>query len=315
MKSNWTLESMGSQHGKRVLITGANAGIGYQTALEFARRGASVILACRHQQRGEEALDRIRAAVPGALAELSTLDLASLSSVREAAQRELAQEQPLHLLINNAGVMAPPRRLQTEDGFELQLGTNVLGHFLLTALLLPALERAPQARVITVASIAHKRGRICFEDLQSASDYQPRPSYAQSKLANLLLALELERRLRRLGSTVCSVACHPGVAATQLFRTGDYNALQKAIRLLVTYAIGLFLNSERQGALPTLFASVSEQAQGGGYYGPQGYLEMRGGDVGPAWISDQAQDPETARRLWSACEELLGIRFLEEVAG
>lgn len=310
MKEQWTTGQMGSQHGKRVLVTGSNSGIGFVTALEFARRGATVVIACRDQARGEQAMDGIRRAAPGAMLELLPLDLGSLVSVRAAAQRELDGDQPLHLLINNAGVMAPPQRLETADGFELQFGTNVLGHFLLTALLFPLLERADDARIVTLASIAHKRGRLRFEDLQWTSGYDPGSSYAQSKLANLMLALELDRRLRAAGSTVASVACHPGVANTRLFVTGDYGPLERVVRWLATYAIGLFLNSQRQGALPTLFAATSEQAVGGGYYGPQGFREMRGGDVGPARISPQAHDPEAAARLWLICEELCGFPFL-----
>lgn len=310
MSYDWTLGQIGSQSGKRVLVTGANSGIGYHTALELARRGASVVMACRDLRRGEAALAQLRKAVPGALAELQLLDLSSLSSVREAAQRELAGGMPLHLLINNAGVMAPPKRVQTLDGFELQFATNVLGHFLLTALLKPALEKTGSGRVVTVASIAHKRGQIRFEDLQFAKVYDPMASYAQSKLANLLFAFELERRLRKAGSTITSVACHPGVAGTKLFLTGDYGFLEKTIRTVASYLIGLLLNSEIQGALPTLFAATSDNAVGAGYYGPQGFREMRGGNVGQAQIRPQAQDEAVATQLWSVCEELTGTRFL-----
>lgn len=299
---------MANLHQQRVLITGANVGIGYQAALQLARQGANVVMACRDRERGEAALSRLRRAVPGALAELTLLDLSSLQSVREAAKRELEVDQPLRVLINNAGVMAPPKRLTTSEGFELQFGTNVLGHFLLTALLLPALEKAGNARVVTVASIAHKRGRIRFEDLQWESNYDPMASYAQSKLANLMLALEMERRLRERGSTITSVACHPGVAATRLFVTGEYSALEKAIRVLLTYVIGLFLNSEAAGAEPTLFAATSEQAVGGGYYGPRGFREMRGA-VGAAQIRPQARDQDSAGRLWEICEQLTGQPF------
>jgi NAD(P)-dependent dehydrogenase (short-subunit alcohol dehydrogenase family) len=297
-------------HNQRFLITGANVGIGYQAALQLAKQGATVVMACRDRGRGEAALARLRKIVPGALAELSLLDLSSLQSVREAAQRELESGQPLQVLINNAGVMTPPKRLSTVEGYELQFGTNVLGHFLLTALLMPSLENTPGARVVTVASIAHKRGQIRFDDLQWEESYDPAASYAQSKLANLMLALEMERRLRDAGSTVSSVACHPGVASTRLFVTGDYGWLERAIRVVVTYAIGVFLNNEAQGALPTLFAATSDQAVGGGYYGPQGYREMRGGDVGEAQVIPQARQQEAASRLWEICEQLTGVRFL-----
>lgn len=309
MRVDWSLQKVGPQQGKRILITGANSGIGYHTALELARRGAHVILASRDQSRGEDALARLRKAVPGALAEVLSLDLASLSSVRAAAERELSCDQPLHLLINNAGVMAPPRRLESVDGLELQFATNVLGHFLLTALLLPRLEMAGGARVVTVASIAHKRGKLQFDDLQWKKGYDPGACYAQSKLANLTLALELERRLRASGSSALSVACHPGVAKTNLFTTGDYSSLERTLRVIATFAIGLALNSDAQGALPTIFAATSETARGGGYYGPQGLWEARGGDVGPAEIRAQAKDIEAAARLWEACEELSGAHL------
>jgi NAD(P)-dependent dehydrogenase (short-subunit alcohol dehydrogenase family) len=268
-------------------------------------------MACRDLTRGTEALERLRQAVPGALAELLLLDLASLSSVRAAAEQELASGLPLDVLINNAGVMAPPKRLQTVDGLELQFGTNVVGHFLLTALLMPSLGKASSARVVTVASIAHKRGRIQFDDLQSQIDYDPMVSYAQSKLANLMFSLELERRLREVDSKVASIACHPGVAATNLFRTGDFGFFERIIRIVASYAIGLFLNSESQGALPTLFAATSALAHGGGYYGPQGFREMRGGDVGPARVQDQAKDLVASAQLWCACEALSGVRLLD----
>lgn len=296
--------------GKRILITGANSGIGYHAALELAKQGATVVMACRDQTRGEKALARLRNSVPGALAELALLDLSDLESVRQAAESELATEQPLDILINNAGVMAPPKRLLTKDGFELQFGTNVLGHFLLTALLYPSLQQATSPRVVTVASIAHKRGQIQFEDLQFEKDYDPMVSYAQSKLANLILALELERRFRKSESNITSVACHPGVASTNLFLTGDYGFIEKAIRTLASYIIGLFLNSSPQGALPTLFAATSPEAQGGGYYGPQGYREMRGGDVGEARVKSRAKDTDVAKRLWKVCEDLTGTDFL-----
>jgi NAD(P)-dependent dehydrogenase (short-subunit alcohol dehydrogenase family) len=308
MKYNWTLNNIGLQRGKRIFITGANSGIGFHASVELARRGATVVMACRSLQRGEEAVDKLRQTVPGADVELTQLDLASLSSVRRAAEIELEKRLPLHVLINNAGVMAPPERLETADGFELQFGTNVLGHFLLTQKLMPQLEKADAARVVNVASIAHKRGQVQFDDLQSKVKYDPMRSYAQSKLANLLFTFELQRRLA--DSSVISLACHPGVASTNLFLTGDYGFLERLIRTIASYAIGLFLNSEIQGAFPTLYAATAELAEGGGYYGPQGFKEMRGGDVGEAQVRPQARSLEDAQRLWEVCEELTGVKFL-----
>ncbi|SDR33871.1 NAD(P)-dependent dehydrogenase, short-chain alcohol dehydrogenase family [Paraburkholderia fungorum] len=312
MKVTWTPADIPSLNGKRILITGANSGIGYHAALVLAQKGAHVILACRDSRRAETALTRLKTTAPEASAEVSSLDLASLESIREFARRELAEQRPLHMLINNAGVMAPPKRLETADGFELQFGTNVLGHFALTGLLMPLLERAAVSeppRVVTVASIAHKRGRLDFDDLQSTRRYSPMQSYQQSKLANLMFALELDRRLRANGSRVMSVAVHPGVANTNLFRAGERSALDSAMRAVASHLIGAFLNSDDAGALPTLYAATSPNVAGGGYYGPTGWMEMRGDHVGDAAIAQQAQDVESARRLWDVCETLTGVKF------
>jgi len=300
--------------GKRVLITGANSGIGYHTALKLARKGAHVMLACRDRQRGEDALDRLQADSPGTGAELVILDLASLASVRNFAANEVAQKRPLHLLINNAGVMAPPQRLETADGFELQFGTNVLGHFALTAMLMPALELAAiespdRPRIVTVASIAHKRGRINFDDLQSTKNYSPRDAYQQSKLANLLFTFELDRRLRAANSQIMSVAAHPGVANTNIFQAGNFPPMERAIRNVIGHAIGILLNTDSEGALPTLYAATSKEAEDGGYYGPQGLAETRGHVVAPAKVASQARDTASAARLWQVSEQLTGVQF------
>ncbi len=318
MSNQWTEANMPDQTGRRAIITGANSGIGFPAALELARRGADVVIASRDAARGQTAVARIRQTVPQASVSFSELDLASLASVRVFAERELARSVPLDLLINNAGVMAPPRRLETRDGFELQFGTNVLGHFALTAFLLPALERAAAStskqnpRVVTIASIAHKRGAIRFTDLQYHGGYSPMKAYGQSKLAGLMLAFELDRRLRGGGNTtsrILSVAAHPGVANTNLFQVGNYGRAQAAVRRLAGHAIGLFLNSDVEGALPTLFAATAPEAKSGGYYGPQGLGEMRGGDVGPAKIAEQARDTTAAARLWKICEDLTGTHM------
>jgi len=316
--SGWTVASMPSQAGRRALITGANSGIGYHAALELARKGAHVLLACRDKAKGDAALERLRAEVPAASAEVVVLDLASLESVCAFGAAELSLSEPLDLLINNAGVMAPKRRLETKDGFEIQFGTNVLGHFVLTGLLLPALVRAavnhPQRpRVVTLSSIAHKQGRLNFDDLQSAKSYGPMVAYRQSKLADLMLAFELGRRLRTAVppiSGVMSVAAHPGVANTNLFQVGEFSAAERVVRRGFGVAIGALLNSEAEGAVPTLFAATSPDVVDGGYYGPQGFQEMRGGDVGLAKVAPQALDQAAAARLWSECERLSGISLL-----
>jgi NAD(P)-dependent dehydrogenase (short-subunit alcohol dehydrogenase family) len=306
---------MPSQMGWRALVTGANSGIGFYAALELARKGAHVLLGARDRVKGEAAAARIRAEVRDAKVELVVLDLASLASVRAVAEVELARGEGLDLLINNAGVMAPKLREVTADDFEMQFGVNVLGHFALTALLLPALERAathsePAPRVVTIASIAHKRGRIDFDNLQAERRYDAMAAYRQSKLADLMFALELDRRLGAAGSRVISVAAHPGVAHTPLFLRTEHKGVERVVRKGMGVAIRLFLNSAAQGAVPTLFAATAPEAESGGYYGPQGYEEMRGGDVGAAIISAQAQDRGIAARLWSECEGLAGVKML-----
>jgi NAD(P)-dependent dehydrogenase (short-subunit alcohol dehydrogenase family) len=313
----WTVDQIPSQAGRRVLITGANSGIGYYAASELARKGAYVLLGCRDKGRGEAALERLRAAVPSASAEVVLLDLASLASVHAFAEAERALGLPLDLLINNAGVMAPKKRLETKDGFELQFGTNVLGHFALTALLFPVLLRAATSaahrpRVVTLASIAHKQGQLDFDDLQSKKNYSPMGAYRQSKLADLMFAFELDRRLRATGGNaaqVMSVAAHPGIANTNLFLVGEFAAIERLMRRWAAVVIGALLNSEAEGAVPTLFAATAEEAVSGGYYGPQGFQETRGGDAGVAKVAGRALDRAAAARLWSECEDLSGVSF------
>jgi NAD(P)-dependent dehydrogenase (short-subunit alcohol dehydrogenase family) len=315
MNKQWTAADVPTLAGKRVLITGANSGIGYHAALKMARKGAHIVLVCRDRQRGETALDRLREDAPGSHTELAVLDLASLAAVHQFAAQELAHRRPLHILINNAGVMAPPRRLETADGFELQFGTNVLGHFALTALLMPALQQAAdesseRPRIVTIASIAHKRGHLDFDDLQSTRSYSPMKAYQQSKLADLVFTLELDRRLRATKSRIMSVAAHPGVANTNLFLKGDHSALVRTLREPLGHAIGILLNTDSEGALPTLYAATATDAQEGGYYGPQGFFEMRGEEIGSARVSIEARAVASGTRLWQACEELTGIKFL-----
>jgi NAD(P)-dependent dehydrogenase (short-subunit alcohol dehydrogenase family) len=308
MGKQWSIDDIAPQGGRRVIITGANSGIGYHTAAVLAQRGAEIVLACRDRPRGEAALARLNRLVPAARVQLELLDLASLASVREFAARQTASGKPLDILINNAGVYAPPRRAETVDGFELQFGTNVLGHFALTLLLLPLLNQTATAaterpRVVTIASIAHKTGRIDFDDLQSTRRYRPMVSYRQSKLADLMFAFELDRRLRAAGSRVMSVAAHPGVSNTNLFRD-DRTALSRTVRGLAGSFIGTFLNTDFDGALPTLYAATSPDVVGGGYYGPLGLFEARGTQVGPAKVAPQARNDADAQRLWQVCETL-----------
>lgn len=276
-----------------------------------------MVLASRNPGKAEAAMARIHAEVPTARLELLPLDLASLSSVRTAANHELAWNTPLDLLINNAGVMAPRTRQETEDGFELQFATNVLGHFALTAMLLPALIRAatlsPKApRVVTIASIAHKRGQIRLDNLQSERSYRPMEAYAQTKLADLMFALELERRLQASPTPISrieSIAAHPGVANTSLFQA-EHSVIPGPVRPLLGWLIGRFLNSDAAGALPTLYAATSPDAKPGGYYGPQGFREMSGTRVDEAFVARQATDQSVAKGLWSVCEHATGLHLL-----
>ncbi len=304
--NGWTLERMGSQAGKRIFITGANSGVGYAAAVELARRGAVVVLACRNAERGAAALTRLKADAPGPdsaadRAELVELDLASLASVRRVAEAELARGLALDVLVNNAGVMAPPKREETKDGFEIQFGTNVLGHFALTCLLVPALRRATTAaRVVTLSSIAHKRAKIDFDDLQATKKYSPMGAYQQSKLGDLMFAFELERRFRAGKMGMLSIPVHPGVAESNLFKSAP--SFFPAI-------VRTFLNTQLDGAIPTLFAATSPEAKGGVYYGSQGLMEMRGGDVGEAVVAPQGRDEAVQRRLWLVCEELTGVEL------
>ncbi|WP_260706667.1 oxidoreductase [Edaphobacter flagellatus] len=311
--SDWTPEQIPSLRGRRFVITGANTGIGYHAALKLARREADLVLACRDPRKGEAALGRLMNEAPGANAELAILDLASLDSVRRFAAEELAKQRPLHVLINNAGVMALPQRLETTDGFEMQFGTNVLGHFALTGLLLPAMERSSTignpSRVVTIASIAHKRTHLRLDDLQSMQSYSPMRVYQQTKLADLMFSFELSRRLRAEGSSVMSVAAHPGVAATDLFRTENRSGFVKTLRSVIGEAISIFLNTDAEGALPTLYAATAADVVDGGYYGPQGFEEMRGETVGPAKVAPQALDKSAAARLWELCEGWTGVCF------
>jgi NAD(P)-dependent dehydrogenase (short-subunit alcohol dehydrogenase family) len=302
---------MPPQTGKLAYITGANSGIGYHTALELARAGSAVILACRDRAKAGAARTRILAAVPAAEIDIADLDLASLESVRSAAQGFLGSGRRLDLLINNAGIMALPERRTTPEGFELQLGTNHFGHFALTGLLLPALLRGGSAdqpaRIVTVSSIAHRGATMDFADLQWERGYKPMPAYRRTKLANLLFGFELERRLRRAEAPAISVVVHPGVSNTNLFAAGPGSGRGLAAKLTPPF-VALIAQSDAQGAWPTLYAATMPQIEGGHYYGPDGFRQMRGY---PAEVRAEAQayDEALASRLWEVSEQLTGMRY------
>jgi len=300
-----------SQQGRLAVITGATGGLGYETALALAGAGAEVVLTGRNAEKGEAALKLIRAAQPRAKIRYADLDLASLASVGAFAARFSAGHDALDLLINNAGVMAPPTRHVTQDGFELQFGTNYLGHFALTAQLLPLLRRGRQARVVNVSSGAHRmRAAIHFDDLQWERRYRSWQAYAQSKLAMLMFAFELQRRSDAAGWGLMSNAAHPGYARTGLQSAGPGLGRQgPSLVARLSEMVGPFASqSAAAGALPTLFAATSPGARPAGYYGPQGFVEMKG-PVGAAIIGKKAQDTAAATRLWGVSEQLTGSRW------
>ena len=303
--SKWTPRQIPSQQGRLAIVTGANSGIGYQTAKYLARAGATVILACRHRERGETARALIVAGQPAAKVEMRVLDVADLDSVRRFAAEFLSEDRPLDLLINNAGVMAIPERRTTPQGFEMQFGTNHLGHFALTGLLLPALLRQPESRVVTVASIAHKGGRLNFDDLNAERSYDPRGAYQQSKLANLVCGLEFDRRLRAHAAKTASVIAHPGVAVTNIVSNGMGTGLKGRI---VNALLPFVAQSDDRGSWPLVYAATSPDAHGGGYYGPDGIAEIKGAptEVKP---KPHALDPATGKRLWEVSEELTGVHY------
>jgi NAD(P)-dependent dehydrogenase (short-subunit alcohol dehydrogenase family) len=303
MADRWEADRIPDQTGRIAIVTGANSGLGLVTARELARKGALVVLACRNMDKGRTAHAEVAAAAKGAEPELEELDLASLSSVRSFAQRFGDAHNGLDLLINNAGVMAAPRR-HTADGFELHIGTNHLGHFALTNLLLPLMEGRRDARVVTLSSNAHKTVRgISFDNLNGDRRYFRWNAYGQSKLANLLFALELDRRLGAKGSTVKSLAAHPGYAATNL----QAAAAPLVDRLVMKVGNAVVAQNDEMGALSVLYAATEPGLEGGTYIGPDGIAEQRGH---PKVVSPNrvARNPQTARRLWDVSEELTAAR-------
>lgn len=308
--TEWTTADLPSLSGKTVVVTGATGGLGYETAMALAGAGAIVILTGRDDAKGLRAIEGICERFPDALIAYEHLDLASLSCVADFARRFAADNERLDLLVNNAGVMALPKRQQTEDGFEMQLGTNYLGHYALTARLLPQLRRAGAPRIVNLSSLAHRSGAINFDDLQGKHSYRPWRAYCQSKLAMLMFALELQRRSLAAGWGLTSVAAHPGYARTDLIANGPgANTVQGRVGRLLQPWIS---QSAAEGALPTLFAATSPDAEPGGYYGPNGFYELKG-SPGPARIMPQARDLAAAAMLWDASATLTGVSF-EEIA-
>ncbi|MGD1934823.1 MAG: oxidoreductase [Candidatus Phaeomarinobacter sp.] len=293
----WNAKNVPDQSGKHIIVTGSNSGIGFEAAKVLASKGAHVTLACRNADKAKEAQVKIKKAHKDATVETGSLDLASLKSIAAFAAAYRKKHGKLDILINNAGVMVPPYG-KTEDGFELQIGCNHLGHFALTAQLIDLVNAAPEGRVVSVASQAHRAGKINFDDLHWEKGYQQWPAYGQSKLANLLFTYELDRNLADAGHSTRAVAAHPGYSATNLQRTMTAGAIGNA----------LFAQSQKAGALPTLRAATDPDAESGSYWGPNGIMEMRGSPV-KVKSNRRSQDKRVARRLWDVSEELTGQTF------
>jgi len=306
-KQAWTSDDMPDLSGRTIIITGANSGIGYEAALAFARKGADVILACRDVGKARTAAAQISASVSGATPVVMELDLANLASVHRFSAAFHEQHETLHVLSNNAGVMAIPYR-QTADGFEMQFGTNHLGHFALTGLLLDRLLATEAARVVTVASGMHRLGTIRFDDLQLRNGYRKWLAYGQSKLANLLFTFELNRRVVAASAKLISVACHPGYSATNLQYVGPKMSGSQIMKYLFDINNRLFAQSAAMGALPTEYAAVAPDVHGGDYYGPNGIAELWGYPVAVG-CSAAARDPATASRLWEVSEQLTKVHY------
>lgn len=295
MSSKWTTANIPDQSGKVAIVTGANSGIGYETAKALAAKGATVIMACRNLEKAHAAADKIKRDVPGAKLDIIQLDLADLAAVREFAAQFQARYDQLNLLINNAGIMFPPFT-ETKDGFEVQFGANHLGHFALTGLLLDTLLVTSGARVVNVSSMAHRMGKIDFDNLNAEKGYNPSAAYAQSKLANLLFSLELNRQFEAHGLDLMAVSAHPGWTATNL---------QRGLMATATRIVG---QSAPMGALPTLRAATDPNVRPNEYYGPARFVEVRGYPKKVGTIA-AAQDVALAQKLWHVSEEMTGVRY------
>jgi NAD(P)-dependent dehydrogenase (short-subunit alcohol dehydrogenase family) len=307
VRTPWTTSNIPSQRGRTAVVTGTG-GLGLVTALELARAGASVVIAGRNPDKGANAVAQVRAAIAGAKLSFLRLDLCSLASVRRFCD-ELAQaHRSVDMLINNAGVMAIPNRRLTEDGFEVQFGGNYLGHFALTGGLLPLLRAAEHPRVVCLSSLAHKSGRIRFKDPQWASKYQPWGAYSQSKLAMLMFALELQRRSDAAGWGLLSTAAHPGFARTELAANSSDGMGRLFLERFADTVAPYFSQSAEDGALPSLFAATAQEAEPAGYYGPSGFLELKG-TVSRAAVARHARDRRVGKQLWELSQDLTGQPF------
>jgi len=296
----WTTDNIPDLSGKTMLVTGANSGIGFETSLALAKKGAHVIMACRDQTKADDAKERLISLVPAAHITLVTLDLADLDSVRKCAEAVIKTHDTLDVLINNAGVMATPNS-KTKQGFEMQIGTNYLGHYALTGLLLPFLQATPGSRIVSLSSLGANYGKFDFDDIMSErKKYKTYDAYSQAKLANLVFALELARKLEASRSETISIAVHPGGSPTNLQRTSGF--------LMAKVITPLLSQSADKAALPSLLAATDPAAKNGSYWGPSGFVKLRGLPK-PAAIPKQAKDLSAASRLWELGEQLTGVKY------
>lgn len=305
--AKWTTDNIPDQSGKTIIVTGANSGLGYETTLALAQKGAHVIMACRNMEKGQRAHDEVKQHAPDASLDLMKLDLGDLASVREFAAAFREKYDALDVLINNAGLMAIPRR-ETKDGFEMQLGVNHLGHFALTGLLLDMIINTPNSRVVTVTSGANYFGKIHFDDLQLTNNYSRYGAYGQSKLANVLFAFELQRRLEAAGADTISNTAHPGYANTELQDTSAAHSGSKVEEFIYTQIMDRVGQSAAMGALPQLYAATAPEAKGGAFYGPDGFLQVSGYPT-ERQANKVAYDPAVMKRFWEASERLTGVTF------
>ena len=308
----WTTTDIPDQAGRTVVITGANVGLGLESAKRLAERGARVVLAARNPDKGRPALEQVARIATGQQPSLVRLDLGDLDSVEAAAGEISTQVDRIDVLMNNAGVMAIPKRTTTKQGFETQFGVNHLGHFALTLRLMPQLLEATAARVVALGSIAHLRGKIVLDDLQRERSYDAWDAYSQSKLANVMFALELDRRSKLAGLPVIGVAAHPGVSNTNLFSSGPQASGFNPINRVMQFGTAIIGQSPKAGALGQLRATTDPSTMGGEYYGPTAFNGMRGNPV-VAPVSKRAMDDDSSTALWDASEELVGLRFDDAV--
>jgi NAD(P)-dependent dehydrogenase (short-subunit alcohol dehydrogenase family) len=303
MQTKWNVNDIPNLKEKVIVITGANSGIGFEAARVLAQKEANIVFAVRNHEKGQTAMRSIQNEYPAARIQLMKLDLSDLHSIKQFAQQFASSHDRLDLLINNAGVMMPPYT-KTKDGFELQFGSNHLGHFVLTGSLLSLIQKTEQSRIVTVSSLAHKGAKIDFDNLDGSKQYSRYKFYGQSKLANLLFSYELNKRLQKAGIPVKSIACHPGISTTNLISLGKEKASWYA-----KFAVQLISQSAQQGAWPTLYAATYPNLQGGEYIGPDGAGNRKGNPAVDDTVK-RLYDEELLKKLWTVSEELTGFRYL-----